>query len=83
MKGPLAEFAYWLLKPRGSFIYHKGFLLLDRYKLFAGLVHVPEEPIHGLASMAWNAQSQGKVALVQRRLGAGCYEYIAQGKERA
>lgn len=54
-----------------TLIYHVGLLMHDRQ---AGPCF---QTIHGVALAAWEAFEQGKVTLVQRKMGIGHYQYLA------
>ena len=72
----LNDFDRWLFNswPGDEHVYHTGFLFTDRW-----LVHglVPRQPLHDNAKSALQACEDGLVLLVQRRLDAGLYDYIA------
>lgn len=70
------------------FIYHKGFLMVDREKLRVrsedGWVVCPNLlALNAVADLALDAYNRGLVHLFQKRLGDGEYEYRAiRTKER-
>lgn len=73
----------WLKGPsRNDFVYHTGLLMADRvlsYKV-AGLFPViaPVPHVDNIGKAAWAAYLDGRVFLLQRKLGFGKYEYIAR-----
>lgn len=84
------QFLWWLTMKGGkpSYIYHVGFLPLNRthtfydLKLVRGIptevptFSIPNE-IGELAAVVWDQYKRGRVLLTQRKLGLGKYEYIA------
>lgn len=62
--------------PKGARIaYHVGFLAVDR-----GLTKrsTAQQEINETANIAWKLMGEGKIALCQRRIAPGFYEYIAE-----
>lgn len=86
----IGKFRFWLScqiagRPL-SFTYHYGFLPLDRGQWLwgaaagienAGARYVACPEVEDMAALAWAAHERGEVELVQRRLGAERFEYIA------
>lgn len=52
-------------------VYHRGFLLRDRQNAMSA------HDYKGIGMTLWAAYLRGQVTLAQRRIGEGCYEYIA------
>lgn len=85
------DFSLWLYGPdKEPFVYHEGFLPADRLQYLRigpigsppQMIPIPRDPTDSVARRAWHAQRMGEVALVQRRVGEGSFQYIAQKKER-
>lgn len=72
----LATFTEWLDNaPAGStFIYHVGYLAIDRGDPLSGRLI---EPTHTIAVVAALAEEKGRVLLTQRKHGLYHYDYIA------
>ena len=71
------------LLPREMFVYHCGYLPLDRIPPPKGSA---ENPLVQIASTAWQLYEDGKILLVQRKIGLAkdptfTYDYIAVGRE--
>lgn len=65
-------------QPGESVVYHRGNLVYDRGGILPQKYRTPEhDAIDASATIAWSLYMAGKVHLVQRRLGANDYEYIA------
>jgi hypothetical protein len=71
----VGEFNQWLDmgKPGSTFVYHIGFLAIDRQTESGQPVAV----VDTLARLAWRAHLRGNVVLVQARQGEGEYVYLA------
>lgn len=59
-----------------SVVYHRGFLARDTTDM--SLPRDRRWEIGATAGTAWKAYEAGQVSLVQRHLGGGVYDYIAQ-----
>lgn len=79
------SFERWLktARPGAKFVYHRGWLALDREEIRllpsqGAFVHVYIEPAHELGLIAWHAHEHGVAELVQKRLPDNRgFEYIA------
>lgn len=70
-----------LAMPAGSkLVYHTGFLAEDRGE--TGKKTPAQTAVHKTANAFWEMHRNGAVALVQRRLEPGLYEYIAIRNKR-
>ncbi len=86
----IGRFRFWLdcqiaNRPR-AFTYHYGFLPLDPGQWLMGdamgvenaeMRDVVCPAVEEIAALAWEAYEAGRVVVVQRRVGAGLFEYIA------
>lgn len=82
MKSKLEEFEYWIknARPGKFYIYHTGFLTVDRGHIVNtpdGGVFVCTGEVHSLGKAAIEAFYAKRVHLFQRKLHDGVYEYIA------
>jgi hypothetical protein len=66
-------------KPGSSFVYWEGFLFYDT-RSYLGIPMNLEAV--GARNEAWGYYLQGRVSLVQKRIGDGHYLYIAQKKRK-
>jgi len=75
----ITEFKDWYeqAQPREVAVYHRGYLPCDRAVATSGL-----SACNDLADHAWMLAKNGRVELVQRKLGAFDYEYLAIRNKR-
>ena len=73
------SFCAWLAQaePGDRLEYHRGFLVLDTFAQFSGLADKERAELGKLANRAFCAAEQGLVHLVQERIGADQFAYIA------
>ncbi|KND16035.1 hypothetical protein ADZ37_25270 [Pannonibacter phragmitetus] len=73
------EFCAWVAQavPGDRLEYHRGFLVLDIFPMFARLPDQQRAELARLGSRAFWAAEQGLVHLVQQRLGPDQFAYIA------
>jgi RNA polymerase sigma-70 factor (ECF subfamily) len=73
------EFKTWLAdaKPGAVFVYHSGSVALATDRHGQALRCAERQKLARLAHRAWLAAAQGRVHLLQRRLGENCFEYFA------
>ena len=57
------------LPPGARFVYHSGFLTIDAEK---------SAEAAAIRKKAWKLYEDGKVILLQKRYGAGWYDYMAE-----
>ena len=78
---PLTEidFCAWVAQavPGDRIHYHRGFLVLDTFKMFGRLSELQRAELTRLACRAFWASEQGLVHLVQERMGPDQFAYIA------
>lgn len=87
----LERFEGWLrtARPGSRIEYHRGYLAADREEVvllprpWNKYAHVIHEPIYSVGVAAMRAAEQGKVELVQKRLGPSNYRYFAVKKRKA
>lgn len=75
--GVIGRFRAWLRsRSTRPFEYHRGFLALDRMRTgrFAPFVSYAVDRV---GSMALRAYEEGKVTLVQKKIGPGVTSYLA------
>lgn len=80
-KGSLTEiqFCAWVAQamPGDRLEYHRGFLVLDTFPGLSKLGDNERNELRLLGSRAFWTEAQGLVHLVQERLAADCFAYIA------
>lgn len=80
-KRPLSEieFCAWVAQavPGDRLEYHRGFLVLDTFPMFARLPDQQRAELARLASRAFWAAEQRLVHLVQERVGPDQFAYVA------
>ncbi len=76
-----ADFTTWLAtsRARDRFVYHEGVLAADRHTWTddKDVLHKAIPGVNELALAVAKAADQGLVALVQRRIGKGEWQYVA------
>lgn len=83
MKSKIEDFQDWIknAKPGKFYIYHTGFLTVDRGTIVdddpSHPLSVPVEPVHSLGKAAIEAFDAKRVHLFQRKIHDGVYQYIA------
>jgi hypothetical protein len=79
------EFKTWLAdaKPGAVFVYHCGSVALATNYKGEALPYAERQKLARLAHCAWIAAVQGRLHLLQRRLGENCFEYFAVARSRA
>ncbi len=80
----LATLEAWLkhAQPGDRFEYHRGSLANDRERVMnipaiGTFAHVYVEPVNHLAKAMWRYYEQGKVTLVQEKVGPETFRYLA------
>ena len=78
------EFCAWVAQaaPGDRLEYHRGFLVLDTFPAFSNLPDAQRAELLKLASRAFWAAEQGLVHLVQERVGADRFAYIAVARPK-
>lgn len=78
------DFKAWLddAKPGAVFVYHCGSIALATNSLGEGLDLAEKKKLAHVADCAWLAAVQGRVHLLQRREGDGCFTYLAVARPR-
>ncbi len=78
-------FCAWITQaePHDAFEYHRGFLVVDLDAKISALAWDQRAELERVASKARDAARQKLICLVQRRLGAGEYSYIAVVRRRS
>ncbi|MBW6494722.1 MAG: hypothetical protein K0B16_09255 [Burkholderiaceae bacterium] len=78
------EFCAWIAQavPGDRLEYHRGFLALDTFPLFARLPDEQRAELASLGARAFWAAEQGLVHLVQARVGADEFAYIAVARPK-
>lgn len=73
------EFCAWVAQamPGERLQYHRGFLVLDIFPMFARLPDLQRAELARLGSRAFWAAEQGLVHLVQERVGPDQFAYVA------
>ena len=68
----ITSFRNWIkyAKPRMSYVYHEGFLYVDRDRDSSG-------ETSWIARFAYGQYKNGAIELVQKRISDGCYKYLA------
>lgn len=76
-------FRFWIMRARPGerMVYHVGRLAEDRVNIYPDakgrIIYAPIEPVETLANIAAEAERDGRVTLVQRRLGPNYFAYEA------
>ena len=78
------EFCAWVAQaaPGDRLEYHRGFLVLDIFPMFARLPDQQRAELARLGSRAFWAAEQGLVHLVQERVGPDRFAYIAVARPK-
>jgi len=78
------EFCAWVAQaePGDRLEYHRGFLALDIFPMFARLPDQPRAELASLGARAFCAAEQGLVHLVQERIGPDEFAYMAVARPK-
>ena len=78
------EFCAWVAQatPGDRLEYHRGFLVLDIFRMLGRLADREREELARLGARAFWAAEQGLVHLVQERVGPDRFAYIAVARPK-
>ena len=78
------DFCAWIgqAAPQDVIEYHRGFLIVDIDRRLSALSRADRRRLSNVASRAWQCAEDGLVHLVQRRLGANRFSYLAIARPR-